>query len=242
MRESLLQLGFTKNESIIYETLCKYKELSGNELSKKAGIDRSVTYNLLSNLSEKGAVRSVIKTNKRLFSISEPENLLREIKLKENIAKDVIKEVKKIQQQDEYKNSVEIYEGVAASRKFYSLIAAQEKEIMRTFGGDGSMLKRIGIYLEQYKKSVKNKQVTIKLLAGQKYQNLKMFKNVPSAEYIQTKSKCHSASCSVLGEYVIFHQYMDNPQIIMIHNPLISEMMRDIFDTTWKLYPKNKHK
>lgn len=238
MNELLRQLGFSGNEAKIYETLCKYKELTGQELAKKSGIDRSVTYNVLSNLAEKGVVGAIIKGNKRAFSITEPENLLREIKMKEDIAKEVIKEVKEKRQINNAETKVKIYNGVAASRKFYSLITEEKNTIFRTFGGDGSMLKRIGPYLEHFRKNIKGREVKMRLLAGKNYENLDLFLGVPFTEVIQTKSKKHSSSCSILGDHIVFHHYTNNPEIIMINNPEIANMMRDIFDTTWNIYPK----
>ncbi|TCT14368.1 sugar-specific transcriptional regulator TrmB [Natranaerovirga pectinivora] len=47
-------IGFTKQETDIYLTLCEHGELSGYEAAKLSGISRSNTYASLSNLVEKG--------------------------------------------------------------------------------------------------------------------------------------------------------------------------------------------
>lgn len=51
----LTRLGFTKQESILYVTLCREGEMTGYEASKVSGITRSNAYLALSGLVDKGA-------------------------------------------------------------------------------------------------------------------------------------------------------------------------------------------
>lgn len=53
----LQKLGFTKNDSKVLLTLCKYKVLSPADIAKYSGVDRARVYDSLKRLIEKGFIR-----------------------------------------------------------------------------------------------------------------------------------------------------------------------------------------
>lgn len=234
MKEKLLSLGFTKNESQVYVTLCRYESLTGHELAKKAGIDRSVTYNLLNNLLKKGLVGSVVKKKKKEFFVTEPDNLLREIEMKESIARNLIKEVEAIRKKKESKTVIETYEGLVGARKFYSLIEKYPGDIFYTFGGNGKMIEKTRLYLPHYKKFFENKLSSVKFLMPKGYLYQDEFHSIANTKTKKTDMQLHDASCSIIGDYVVFHIYQDEPMQILIKNESIVSMMTDFFEYVWR--------
>jgi sugar-specific transcriptional regulator TrmB len=57
IEESLQSLGFTKNDSKVLLTLCKYKILSPADIAKHSGVDRARVYDSLNRLMEKGFIQ-----------------------------------------------------------------------------------------------------------------------------------------------------------------------------------------
>lgn len=57
IEESLQSLGFTKNDSKVLLTLCKYKILSPADIAKHSGVDRARVYDSLNRLIEKGFIQ-----------------------------------------------------------------------------------------------------------------------------------------------------------------------------------------
>ena len=53
---TLQTLGFTKNDSKVLLTLCKYKILSPADIAKQSGVDRARVYDSLNRLIEKGFI------------------------------------------------------------------------------------------------------------------------------------------------------------------------------------------
>src|SRR3989338_8160728 len=100
MKEELQKLGMTKSEALIFELLVKYGEISGSQLAKKSGIDRSTTYNLLSSLNAKGFVSYAIKNGLKTYQISNPENLKKFAEEKDQIANSLIEEIKRISKRE----------------------------------------------------------------------------------------------------------------------------------------------
>ena len=57
IEDSLQTLGFTKNDSKVLLTLCKFKILSPAEISKYSGVDRARVYDSLNRLIERGFIQ-----------------------------------------------------------------------------------------------------------------------------------------------------------------------------------------
>ena len=57
IEESLQSLGFTKNDSKVLLTLCKYKILSPADIAKNSGVDRARVYDSLNRLIERGFIQ-----------------------------------------------------------------------------------------------------------------------------------------------------------------------------------------
>jgi len=57
IEEALQSLGFTKNDSKVLLTLCKFKILSPADIAKHSGVDRARVYDSLNRLIEKGFIQ-----------------------------------------------------------------------------------------------------------------------------------------------------------------------------------------
>ena len=57
IEEALQTLGFTKNDSKVLLTLCKYKILSPADIAKHSSVDRARVYDSLNRLIEKGFIQ-----------------------------------------------------------------------------------------------------------------------------------------------------------------------------------------
>ena len=106
-----MEIGFTKNEAVVFEALIHYGEIGASELSKKVSIDRSVTYNILDNLILKGYISHISKEGKKRFFVKNPESLLIPLQEKVSIATDLVKIVKEKQKIVTGITDVSIYEG-----------------------------------------------------------------------------------------------------------------------------------
>jgi len=235
MKEELKELGLTNNEITVYTTLMKYDKLSAFSLSKKAGLDRSVTYNILSSLSMKGLVSSLEENSKKFFFVTDPENLLLDIKIKEDIASRTVKEIRKIQCKLEDKEEfVKVFEGTFGSKKLYRIFTHQnESRELLGWGGNGEMLAKYKVSMPYFAKILDKKKFSMRSLIAKGYKNLELLQSVPNVKVKFCGMGLHNASCSILGDLVAFHVYEDNPKVIVIKNKAIAEVMRDAFNELW---------
>ena len=233
MKEILNELGLTGNEAITYEVLAGYKELTGNSLAQKAGLDRSVTYNVLNSLAQKGLVSSIVKHNKKQYSITDPKNLQSELERKQHYAQSLIEHIKNIQQFSDEDKTVQVYQGVSATRRFYSLLDLEEPTILKTIGGNGEILKRMPEELAYYVKKAKRKHMRIHVLAAQGHSGYKgIGEELFEIRYIPIELV--PCSLTAAGNIVYIHDYEHDPRLIIIENAVLAALVASLFDVLWK--------
>ena len=74
----LLNIGFTLNEAKVYLTLIQYNELNGYEVSKYSGVSRSLVYDVLERLVNKGFVLKCT-SNTNIYKALDYEKLIEKI-------------------------------------------------------------------------------------------------------------------------------------------------------------------
>ncbi len=227
--EKLQEAGLTGNEAKVYLELLKKGELSANQIAKNIGMDRTLAYTVLNHLIEKGQVNYVVKANKKVFSCSNPENLLNPIKSKETLILDLIKELNKVKTEKNEPVEIKVYEGKEGMRNLIN-IALKEKEML-SFGGTGRAYDLLYEMPATAKKLEKTKHV-LKVLLGKQYagHEFSKYKNV-KVKLVDIKSE---ATTTIFGEYTSIHLIKDKPIIIMIKNKDIADSYRNYFNDMWE--------
>jgi sugar-specific transcriptional regulator TrmB len=118
MDNELKQLGLTPNEIKIYNTLLEIGENTVGPIIKKTGMHRQVAYDALEGLADKKMVVSTTKNNRLYFRVTNPKNILDNIKQQENIARNLVSEISKKLSHQKKGQEIRIYEGDKAYREF----------------------------------------------------------------------------------------------------------------------------
>ena len=131
----LEEIGLTKTEIKIYLALLKLGQSTTTKIVKEARIHASKVYEFLNKLIQKGLVSYVIKSNKKHFTATDPENLKNFLKEKQRkISEQEIKvekmlpQLKNIQKKQNYQIKSEIYEGLSGAKSIYEKIISTLKK------------------------------------------------------------------------------------------------------------------
>ena len=227
--EKLIKAGLTGNEAKVYLELLKKGELSANQISKNLGIDRTLSYSVLNHLIDKGQVGYIIKKSKKIFSCSNPENLLNPIKAKEIFVKDLIEKLSKIKPEKEEDLSINVYEGREGIRTFVNMTL--KEKYFYAFGSTG--LTFFSLYeMPVIAKKVAKLKIDIKIIGNKKYRGTEPFEFKKfKYKYLDIESK---ATTSIFGDKIAIHQIRDKPFIIVIKNKDIAESYKNHFEILWK--------
>lgn len=236
MEQELRQTGLTGNEAKVYLQLLKIDQISGGELAKKAGLDRSVTYNVLDNLIEKGLVSYVIKTGKKLFSPANPENLLTPLKEKEDFIKTIIPKLKKLQKIPEVKRKIEVYEGEEGLKSFIlGLLKCDKFYVLNATGKIFGVLEYFGPRI------IKNliKKTKVKIIAIQEAKKTDLMKLKAVIRFLPEEFSNY-ATTFIYENKVAFQIIVEKPLIVVIENKTIAEGYKKDFEFMWRFCIKTK--
>ncbi len=231
--DNLQKAGLPRNEAKTYLELLKQGELSANELSKKLGTDRTLTYSILNNLIEKGLISYIKKQNKKYFQAEPPENLLHPIKKKEIFINDLIPTLSKIKKQKDSEYEIKVYEGKDGFRTILRRILKNKQYC--AFGATGRA------YDQLYEFAPIAKQLdkigfSSRTIAHPKHKNHPMtqFKN-QKFRYLDIASE---ATTMISGDYVSIHLLKHKPLLIIIKNSEIAQTYQNYFEFLWKIAKK----
>jgi len=226
--EQLRKAGLTGNEAKVYLALLNLGDLSANEIAKKLGMDRTLSYTVLNHLIEKGMTSYVIRNGKKYFQPSDPENLINPIIEQQAFIKDLVPQLKKIKKITSTPYEINVYEGKEGLRSFIRLILKYKD--FCSFGATGRAYDAL-YEMPAIVKEIDKKHISVRIITNTKYKEkpafaFKEFKY----RYLDLKS---NVTTSIFGDYVSLHILTQKPIIILIKNKEIAEGYKNYFDFLW---------
>jgi len=77
--EILQDLGFSINEAKVYVALISKNPINGYEVAKRSNITRTMVYDILNRLEQKGVVKHIFENDSKLYSPLPYKELLKKI-------------------------------------------------------------------------------------------------------------------------------------------------------------------
>lgn len=232
MIEKLMQIGFTKNEAIIFEALVHYEKISASDLSKVVGIDRSVTYNILDNLIIKGYVSYISRDGTRRFFIKKIESIIIPLQEKLSIATDLMKIVEEKQKISVEITDVSIHEGKNALKMLDSEWLKAKKIYALNVVGKADQL--IPYHMVQIRHRVHKKthaKVIVSSTEGK--EAMKLYRIKPK---VMPKKYWNQVPIVIHEDIVLITTFeKDKPVSIRIQNKNIADAFRKNFELIWDL-------
>lgn len=112
MFDSLIELGFNKNDALVYEALALQGPSFVGPLVRVTKKHRQIVYNSLNSLAAKHLISLTKKNGKNFYSISDPHRMVVEIKNKETIAESLVRVIEQNQKHEQ--EQVEVFAGASS--------------------------------------------------------------------------------------------------------------------------------
>jgi sugar-specific transcriptional regulator TrmB len=230
MLEKLQQIGLSETESKIYVALVHLGTATANQLAKQTSKNRTVTYNILQQLVEKGVITYIQKDNKRFFSIADPHSLLAKIHEKEHIAQSLIEDIKRVKTNVESSKGVEVYEGLQGMKVLHNEFRhTKELAILNATGLIFDHLKYSAGHIIKDIVSIQN----CRMIANQSSKKTKLSEFNFNIKFLP-KSAENYATTFIFDNKVIIQVLKDKPFLIKIENREIFDGYKKDFDLLWK--------
>jgi sugar-specific transcriptional regulator TrmB len=233
--EILRQIGLTGTEIKIYIALLESGSSLASAISKKADVERAVTYHILEKLIKKGIVSYVIKENRKYFSASEPSKLKDLLKEKEDLLNDLIPELIKIRKPEQQPFSIEVFRGKEGFKTVMEDLIKHKQPYFIT-GYTGKSPEIAEIWYNHWNKRRAKLKIWRYLLIHKDQKNLVALKypltkvRIMPSEAVESKS-----SIIVYGEdKVLLFLPIGEFAGIRIKNKEIHDSYKEYFNILWK--------
>lgn len=232
--KTLEHIGLEEKEAKTYIALLTLGETTATRIAEKAMLDRTLMYQLLNKLIEKGLASYVIKNNVKYFLAAEPQILLEDLEQKKSELKEAIPLLNKQRQSQEEETKVEVYKG---RKGIYTII--------RMIVTENTPYYAIGGLQQAYSEFEAENLAVMRQLEK---------KNIQGKMIVRTKDDFHigtnedyryvpetmiaSTTTMILGNKVITFVWSKPYHAILIENEEVARSNKSTFDYLWSIAQK----
>lgn len=242
----LTDLGLTKNEAQIYETLIKGGDMAVGAIAEESKIHRRNVYDAIKRLVEKGLVFELLGSKENRYQAVDPNKLSDILGEKQQALQKVIPVLERLYKSTPHQDEVFIYKGLEGWKNYMRDILRIKQDVF-TIGGSGQWSdKNIRVFLEQFQKEAKKKEIKFHTLFdhGVKQNMHEVSNKLPNQEYrFLPKEYSTDAGIDIFGDHVVIvtvgeNTTIDDSSLTVIVNPKIAEAFRVWFKLMWSVSSK----
>lgn len=239
-KKSLLAIGLTENEILVYKKLFEVDKLSVRQLVERTKIKRGNIYIVLYSLVKKGLIQEFDFEKKKHFKIKHPEKLLSLAKNKtkeietatENVESDIKELVKKYASNKSGVNCINMYGSEGLEYVYKTLARTKNYKRVICQSVDSIEKKHVKIIRDGLR-LIKTYKVAGKVIACGRsvLSDWDVYRNVETK--ILTNVKDFGSDIYIVKDKVIFIDYSDGIVVSVLEDNLTYRMMEIAFDSLY---------
>ena len=249
----LENLGLNEKEAKVYLALLQLGMTTAYSVAIRSGLKKPTAYVILDQLVEKGFARNVPRAKKQLFVAENPESIFSEYEEKVLHTKEALPELLAMRKSNEEKTSVAYYEGIGGVREVYTRWANQirkkpesEREFVGFYAHGKDAPDDLMVYFDEANEMLRKYGIRRRGVTVHDSSVIKKFlksdylkKHMTQLKSLNEEKYSSNISIEVFDRYVhIFsHRFL---QVVVIENPDVANVMRQIFEMVWELVEKDK--
>ena len=236
--EILSDMGLTNAEIKIYLALLGLGNVTAGPIIKKTNLQNSVVHSTLPKLAEKGVISFVKKGGIKVYSATDPQNIINFIEEKKNRFERLLPELLKKQAHKQSQEAA-VYQGFKGLKSMlYELIKESKKGDEYLFfvfdtAYPEKYEKVYDFYKLQFHNERKKRGIKEKGLSPERLKKL-----VKSAKWTKGAIKFVSfpipTNLSIFQDKVAFTPWDDGEVSFLIHSKQLAESFRHYFYSIWK--------
>ena len=230
--EKLEELSLNKNEAKIYLALLELGETQVGEISKKAQVNRTSTYDTIERLIEKGLITYIIQSNKKVFRSVSPNKILRQIKEQEKIAEEILPELNLLYKKSKDKEESNIYKGRKGIKSIMQDILECKEYV--AFGSGGQFLEVMGHDFLIFQKEKQKRKIKSTVILGESSRKQRIVTEAHAQfRFIEDKYLTPTTTW-VYDENVAIVIWSNTPIATVIKSKNVANAYRAYFELLWK--------
>jgi len=240
-KEALEKFGLSEKEANIYLASLELSEATAGDIALKSNIARTLTYDILERLSEKGLVSYSIKDHKKYFVAAAPEELSRILTEKQKAITTVMPILEGLYKtKGEKRPQIEIYEGKEGMKTLMDTVLRKTRKEFFAYGSSRSSYEVIPAFMEEWhKKRIKEKIIMKIIYNNTPSTKRKIKEKKESLKYTKLKLmpiNLESPTATIIFEdYVALQSWTKEPFAILIHSKEMADNQKEYFKELWKM-------
>jgi sugar-specific transcriptional regulator TrmB len=248
--EPLMNLGLNEKEARVYLALLSLEKATAYTIATRSNLKKPTAYVILDNLVSKGFALKIPQEDKHYFLAKSPRECLAVAREKLSTAEEMLPELLAIRKKTDEKANIAYYEGLNGIKEMFRILIKnmkQKPEQERSYVAFFAHQKDTPEFLQKYfteineelrKEKIKRKAITTRHPTVQTYLKKEVqqwlgmeLRGLPEKEYSS------NISIEVYDKFthIVSHRYL---QGIIIENPDIANVMKQIFNLVWKTTEK----
>jgi sugar-specific transcriptional regulator TrmB len=240
--ETLVEMGLSKQEAIVYLNTLKLGLSKASEIAQKSKIQRGASYYILKLLKEKGFVSEVIKSGIKYYSAASPNRIQEllddERERKKELLTGISNELEELRQTSIDKPNIEVYEGEEGFKTITLKLLEKPNVNWRCYLSSKILDYKPYFHLG-FRRRRKEKNISIRTITEDTHQ-LREIKEKDKEELRETRfmDKLFIGSdvmlYYILDDAIVIVKANEKEQIgIYIKEPELAKMQSNIFDCLW---------
>ena len=227
MHEELKEFGLNDNEIKVYIACLELGSCSVTRISERSNTYRTLTYEILNSLAEKGLVSHTIKERKKYFQAAHPDTLVKILESKKRRIKTVLPKLHALQKTVEDKPGVTLYEGKEGIKTVLEMILTETKEFC-ILSPKKSIVKMFKYWFPHFVDRRVEKGIYIKMLIDSEPLTTKLM------DYRVIPHKFDAGFFLYKNKVIHTNFHLQNPTAVVIENKEIADSMRIVFNMAWE--------
>jgi sugar-specific transcriptional regulator TrmB len=245
LKTAIENLGFSEKEAAVYLALLQEGQATAYKIASRSGLKKPTTYVILDGLISRGAAHKVLRAKRTEYAATDPVELF--VRSRNRIAQveSVLPELRALAKNDAKVVQTTYYEGLAGVKEMYAnlLEEAAGKTCVGFYASTKDTPQELAEYwpelnAEMVKRKISLRAITTKDETTKPYLD---YKRIPKqfVDAIGLAPSIYSSNISIeiYGPFthILSHRYV---QGILIRNPDVADVLRQIFEIVWKASKK----
>ncbi|MBI5733712.1 MAG: TrmB family transcriptional regulator [Candidatus Kerfeldbacteria bacterium] len=241
-QKQLIELGFTEKEAKVYLALLELGPSTASEVARKAGINRTTSYDILEGLTSEGLVNLPGETKIQKFVAENPEKVIsflqqriNQAEQRLNMAQGLLPQLLSVYNTKE-KPKVKFYQGVDQVKEAFEDTLTAEGELLAYAVGESMYQALPPRYFADYFKRRTLKGITVRVIAPDDEGSRAVVKNDTSelrTSILVPKDQFYfSVEMNIYSNKALFVSWQEKFAVI-VESEEIANMQRKVFELAW---------
>lgn len=242
--ENLKKFGLAEKESKVYLASLELGDATASDIAIKSSLPRTLVYDLLERLIEKGLISYSIKNNKKHFLAVHPKEFISLLREKETALFSIMNDLEEIYKKEGVKRpKIEIYEGIDGMKTIMNDILNSDVKEFLAYGSSRSSYEIIPAFMDEWHKRRTKQNVIMRILYNNTKQAREKVKKIKSSlkltKYKFMPIELESPTATVIyADKVVLQSWTKEPFAVMIKSKEMAENQKRYFEELWKIAKK----